>query len=164
MSQVDLAGVSRLLCEVHDEGRGSLYQHECYHLLEMTGAEAAPPSCLVPAGEPLEAARLDTIPGSQVVLKVDRVVGVPCSHCAAPFALFCTYYTTLCTSNHILAGATGGVGLAYYCTGARTVVYYEGLLRRVPPCAWVCATYQDCCASSRIARAGKGVGYGLTAA
>lgn len=51
-------------------GRMRLLEHECYELLELTGAEAAPVHRLIPAGEVPTAADLEAIPGEKVVLKI----------------------------------------------------------------------------------------------
>ena len=44
MSAIDTSAIRDILADAHSEGRTSLYEHECYRLLEATGAEAAPPT------------------------------------------------------------------------------------------------------------------------
>jgi acyl-CoA synthetase (NDP forming) len=67
---VDTDAIQEILNSVHAEGRDSLYEHECYRLLEATGAEAAPPSRLIPMGQRPTAADLNHLTGDKVVLKV----------------------------------------------------------------------------------------------
>jgi acyl-CoA synthetase (NDP forming) len=67
---IDTEKIQEILSAVHSEGRDSLYEHECYRLLEATGAEAAPASRLIPVGERPTAADLDHLTGDKVVLKV----------------------------------------------------------------------------------------------
>ena len=67
---VDTDKIQEILEAVYAEGRDSLYEHECYRLLEATGAEAAPASRLIPAGQRPTAADLDHLSGDKVVLKV----------------------------------------------------------------------------------------------
>ncbi len=62
--------IQEILSAAHAEGRGSLYEHECYRLLEATGAEAAPASRLILTGQRPTAADLDHLTGDKVVLKV----------------------------------------------------------------------------------------------
>jgi acyl-CoA synthetase (NDP forming) len=70
MTTVDYDGIDRLLASIHADGRTSLYENECYGLLALTGAEAAPRNRLIPAGNRPTLADLEAIPGSKVVLKV----------------------------------------------------------------------------------------------
>ncbi len=67
---IDTARIHEILSAAHAEGRDSLYEHECYRLLEATGAEAAPSSRLVPFGARPTTADLDHLSGDRVVLKV----------------------------------------------------------------------------------------------
>jgi acyl-CoA synthetase (NDP forming) len=67
---IDTDRIQKILSAVHAEGRTSLYEHECYRLLEGTGAEAAPASRLIPIGQRPTAADLDHLTGDKVVLKV----------------------------------------------------------------------------------------------
>ena len=67
---IDTTRIQEILSAAHAEGRNSLYEHECYPLLEATGAEAAPASRLIPIGERPTAADLDHLTGDKVVLKV----------------------------------------------------------------------------------------------
>jgi acyl-CoA synthetase (NDP forming) len=67
---IDTNTIQEILAEAHAEGRSSLYEHECYRLLEATGAEAAPASRLIPIGQRPTAADLDLLTGDKVVLKV----------------------------------------------------------------------------------------------
>ncbi len=70
MTTVDFDGIDRLLASIHADGRTSLYENECYGLLALTGAEAAPRNRLIPAGNRPTLADLEAIPGSKIVLKV----------------------------------------------------------------------------------------------
>jgi len=70
MTTVDYDGIDRLLASIHADGRTSLYENECYELLALTGAEAAPHNRLIPIGSRPTPADLEAIPGSKVVLKV----------------------------------------------------------------------------------------------
>ena len=70
MSNIDTSAIRDILADAHAEGRTSLYEHECYRLLEATGAEAAPASRLIPIGERPTAADLEHLTGDKVVLKV----------------------------------------------------------------------------------------------
>ena len=67
---IDTDTIQEILAEAHAEGRSSLYEHECYRLLEATGAEAAPASRLISIGQRPTAADLDLLTGDKVVLKV----------------------------------------------------------------------------------------------
>ena len=62
--------IQEILSAAHAKGRSSLYEHECYRLLEATGAEAAPASRLISIGQRPTAADLDLLTGDKVVLKV----------------------------------------------------------------------------------------------
>jgi acyl-CoA synthetase (NDP forming) len=70
MSNIDTSAIQDILADAYAEGRTSLYEHECYRLLEATGAEAAPASRLIPIGERPTAADLEHLTGDKVVLKV----------------------------------------------------------------------------------------------
>lgn len=70
MTTVDYDGIDRLLASIHADGRTSLYENECYELLALTGAEAAPLNRFIPMGSRPTPADLEAIPGSKVVLKV----------------------------------------------------------------------------------------------
>ncbi len=70
MSPSTPTAIEEILDEAHAEGRTSLYEHECYGLLEAIGAEAAPANRLIPIGHRPTAADLDHLTGDKVVLKV----------------------------------------------------------------------------------------------
>jgi acyl-CoA synthetase (NDP forming) len=70
MAAIDSARIHDILAAAHAEGRSSLFEHECYRLLEATGAEAAPVSRLIPIGERPRASNLEHLRGEKVVLKV----------------------------------------------------------------------------------------------
>ncbi len=70
MSPIDTTVVEDIFRQADAEGRTSLYEHECYRLLEATGAEAAPNSRLIPVGAHPTPADLDHLTGDKVVLKV----------------------------------------------------------------------------------------------
>jgi len=67
---VDTDKIHEILSAAHSEGRSSLYEHECYDLLEATGAEAAPANRLIPIGKRPTPADLEKLDGDKVVLKV----------------------------------------------------------------------------------------------
>lgn len=62
--------IERLFDRAVASGRRRLLEHECYELLELTGAEAAPVHRLIPAGQAPTPADLEAIPGEKVVLKI----------------------------------------------------------------------------------------------
>lgn len=62
--------IEKLFDRAAAAGRMRLLEHECYELLELTGAEAAPVHRLIPAGEVPTPADLEAIPGEKVVLKI----------------------------------------------------------------------------------------------
>ena len=70
MASIDFARIEQLFRTVSEAGRNRLLEHECYELLDATGAEAVPTSRLVPAGARPSADDLAAIPGSHVVLKI----------------------------------------------------------------------------------------------
>jgi acyl-CoA synthetase (NDP forming) len=70
MPTVDLEHIRHILASAHEDGRSSLYEHECYDLLTATGAEAAPRWRLIPAGSVPTRADLEAISSDLVVLKV----------------------------------------------------------------------------------------------
>ena len=70
MSPIDTTAIEDIFRQADAEGRTSLYEHECYRLLEATGAEAAPNSRLIPVGAHPTPADLDHLTGDKVVLKV----------------------------------------------------------------------------------------------
>ena len=70
MPSVDLDHVQSILSAAHDQGRTSLYEHECYELLTSTGAEAAPSCVLIPSGTRPTRGDLEEISSDLVVLKV----------------------------------------------------------------------------------------------
>ncbi len=70
MTTIDLEAITGLFAAAEAAGRSSLFEHECYQLLERIGAEAAPVNRLIPAGARPTAADLAGIPGERVVLKV----------------------------------------------------------------------------------------------
>ncbi len=70
MPSIDSDKIHEILSAAHSEGRSSLYEHECYDLLEATGAEAAPANRLIPIGERPTPADLEKLDGDKVVLKV----------------------------------------------------------------------------------------------
>jgi len=67
---IDTDSIHHILAEAHQAGRTSLYEHECYRLLEATGAEAAPRSRLIPVDAHPTPADLEHLTGDKVVLKV----------------------------------------------------------------------------------------------
>ncbi len=70
MPSVDLDHVHQILSAAHEQGRDSLFEHECYELLTSTGAEAAPTCRLIPSGERPTRGDLEDISSDLVVLKV----------------------------------------------------------------------------------------------
>jgi acyl-CoA synthetase (NDP forming) len=70
MPSIDAERIREILSAAHSEGRTSLYEHECYDLLEATGAEAAPVNRLIPIGNRPTPADLEYLDGDKVVLKV----------------------------------------------------------------------------------------------
>lgn len=70
MTAVDLPGIAGVFKTAHEAGRSSLFEHECYDLLALTGAEAAPLSRLIPVGSRPDQGDLDHIPGDRIVLKI----------------------------------------------------------------------------------------------
>jgi len=70
MPSIDSDKIHEILSAAHSEGRSSLYEHECYDLLEATGAEAAPANRLILIGERPTSADLENLDGDKVVLKV----------------------------------------------------------------------------------------------
>jgi len=70
MPSIDTNKIHQILSAAHSGGRSSLYEHECYDLLEATGAEAAPANRLIPIGERPTPADLENLDGDKVVLKV----------------------------------------------------------------------------------------------
>ena len=62
--------INDILRVAHVEGRTSLYENECYEIQEAIGAEAAPASRLIPAGQHPTAADIEHLAGDMVVLKV----------------------------------------------------------------------------------------------
>ena len=70
MAPIRTTVIEDILRNAHEAGRNSLYEHECYRLLEATGAEAAPKSRLIPIGAHPTPADLDVLTGDKVVLKV----------------------------------------------------------------------------------------------
>ena len=62
--------IHQILSAAYSEGRSSLYEHECYDLLEATGAEAAPANRLIPIAKRPTPADLELLDGDKVVLKV----------------------------------------------------------------------------------------------
>ena len=70
MAPIDTQTIESILQRAHEAGRSSLYEHECYRLLEATGAEAAPRSRLIRVGSRPTPADLDALAGDKVVLKV----------------------------------------------------------------------------------------------
>jgi acyl-CoA synthetase (NDP forming) len=70
MTTVDYSSIQELLATIHAQGRTSLYEHECYRLQTLIGAEAAPENRLIPIGSHPRPADLNAIPTSKVVLKV----------------------------------------------------------------------------------------------
>ncbi len=67
---IDVAEIEGIFRAVHRQGRQRLFEHECYRLLEATGAEAAPASRLIPIGRQPTASDLAGLSGDRVVLKV----------------------------------------------------------------------------------------------
>ena len=67
---INTDSIHEILAAAHDDGRTSLYEHECYRLLEATGAEAAPKSRLIPIGAHPTPADLEHLTGDKVVLKI----------------------------------------------------------------------------------------------
>jgi len=67
---IDTDRIHEILTAAHSERRSSLYEHECYDLLEATGAEAAPVNRLIQIGERPTPADLENLNGDKVVLKV----------------------------------------------------------------------------------------------
>jgi acyl-CoA synthetase (NDP forming) len=67
---IDSDRIQHILRRAHDEGRTSLFEHECYEIQEAIGAEAAPASKLIPMGQRPTPADLDELTGDKVVLKV----------------------------------------------------------------------------------------------
>jgi acyl-CoA synthetase (NDP forming) len=67
---IDVPEIERIFRTVHAQGRHRLYEHECYRLLEATGAEAAPASHLIPVGRQPNPSDLAGLTGDRVVLKV----------------------------------------------------------------------------------------------
>jgi acyl-CoA synthetase (NDP forming) len=67
---IDTTRIDEILSTAAADGRTSLYEHECYRLLEATGAEAAPASRLVAFDARPTASDLDHLKGGKVVLKV----------------------------------------------------------------------------------------------
>ena len=70
MPSIDSNKIHEILSAACSEGRSSLYEHECYDLLEATGAEAAPVNRLIPTGNRPTPADLESLDGDKVVLKV----------------------------------------------------------------------------------------------
>ena len=70
MPSIDSDKIHEILSAAHSEGRTNLYEHECYDLLEATGAEAAPANRLIPIGERPTSADLEALTGDKLVLKV----------------------------------------------------------------------------------------------
>ncbi len=70
MTPVKPSSIAEILQQAASEGRTSLYEHECYELLAVTGAEAAPVSRLIPVDQRPHQGDLDAIPGDRIVLKV----------------------------------------------------------------------------------------------
>lgn len=70
MPSIDADRIREILSAAHSEGRSSLFEHECYDLLEATGAEAAPANRLIPIGNRPTPADLEKLDGDKVVLKV----------------------------------------------------------------------------------------------
>lgn len=68
MPAIDFHSIEKLLAAASAEGRDRLYEHECYRLLGMAGAEAAPIHRLIPVGTRPAAEDLQDMGG--VVLKV----------------------------------------------------------------------------------------------
>jgi acyl-CoA synthetase (NDP forming) len=67
---IDTDRIEEILAAAHADGRTSLFEHECYLLLEATGAEAAPASRLIKIGQRPTPGDLDLLTGDKVVLKV----------------------------------------------------------------------------------------------
>ena len=70
MPSIDFDTIEQLFSAAHADGRGGLFEHECYRLLAATGAEAAPVSRLIPIGQRPSVADLEALTGDKVVLKV----------------------------------------------------------------------------------------------
>jgi len=70
MATIDFSRIEELFRAARKDGRGRLYEPECYRLIEATGAEAVPVSRLVAVDERPTQEDLDAIPGDRVVLKI----------------------------------------------------------------------------------------------
>ena len=70
MPSMDSDKIHQILSAAYSEGRSSLFEHECFDLLEATGAEAAPANRLIPIGNRPTPADLEKLDGDKVVLKV----------------------------------------------------------------------------------------------
>ncbi len=70
MKSINLEGIEELFQSAQKDGRTALLEHECYRLLEIIGAEAAPDHILIPADARPTPGDLEAVPGDKVVLKV----------------------------------------------------------------------------------------------
>ena len=70
LSRAESHAVAQTLQQVYDEGRGQLYEHEVYRLVELVGAISPPRHRLVTAGQEITSETLERFPGEKVVLKI----------------------------------------------------------------------------------------------
>ena len=70
MTTVKFERIQHILSEAAQQGRHTLYEHECYNLLTNVGAEAAPTWRLIPSDSRPTRADLEAIRSDLVVLKV----------------------------------------------------------------------------------------------
>lgn len=70
MTTVKYQEIEKLFASIQVDGRTNLYEHECYTLQTLIGAEAAPKNRLIPIDERPTPAHLEAIPGNKAVLKV----------------------------------------------------------------------------------------------
>jgi acyl-CoA synthetase (NDP forming) len=67
---IDFDLITRLLNTAEEQGRYTLYEHETYELLKLSGAETPPRTHLIVKGSKPSDEELCTMPGEKVVLKV----------------------------------------------------------------------------------------------
>ncbi|MCP4902380.1 MAG: CoA-binding protein [bacterium] len=67
---IDMQAIQALFESAQSQGRSSLFEPECYHMLSSMGAERAPNHVLVRSHIRPKQADLDVIPGDRLVLKV----------------------------------------------------------------------------------------------
>jgi len=70
MTSIDLPRITELLTSRAQQGREYLFEHECYELLSLMGAEAPPAVRLIPPGSRPTPGDLAALPTDKVVLKV----------------------------------------------------------------------------------------------